>query len=138
MDEALRREIDRFVEENTENIKRDIARLVAINSVEGSPEEDAPFGRGPREALNLGLAIARELGLGAVDCEGRIGYAALGEGERYLATITHLDVVPVADGWNPMSLIFRFRIVPPVTSLKSPAYVRGVNVRFEIVKLPPS
>ena len=45
---------------------------------------------------------------------------------------------PVADGSNPMSLIFRFRIVPPVTSLKSPAYVRGVNVRFEIVKSPPS
>ena len=100
MDELLRREIDRFVEENTENIVRDIARLVAVNSVEGEPEEGAPFGRGPREALDLGLAIARELGLNAVDCEGKIGYAALGEGEEYLATITHLDVVPVGEGWT--------------------------------------
>ncbi len=109
MNEELRREIDRFVEENTENIKRDIARLVAINSVESTPEADAPFGRGPREALNLGLQIARELGLGAVDCEGRIGYAALGEGERYLATITHLDVVPVADGWTGDPFVMRER-----------------------------
>ena len=100
MDELLRREIDRFVEENTEDIVRDIARLVAVNSVEGEPEEGAPFGRGPREALDLGLAIARELGLNAVDCEGKIGYAALGEGEEYLATITHLDVVPVGEGWT--------------------------------------
>ena len=109
MNEELRRDIDRFVEENTENIKRDIARLVAINSVEGTPEPDAPFGRGPREALNLGLQIAHELGLDAVDCEGKIGYAALGEGEDYLATITHLDVVPVADGWTGDPFVMRER-----------------------------
>ena len=71
MDETLRREIDRFVEENTGNIKRDIARLVAINSVEGEAEPGAPFGRGPRAALDMGLQIARELGLEAVDCEGK-------------------------------------------------------------------
>ena len=107
MEEILRRDIDRFVEENTEAIKRDIARLVAINSVEGEASEDAPFGPGPRDALKLGLQIARELGLGAVDCEGRIGYAALGEGEKYLATITHLDVVPVADGWTGDPFVMR-------------------------------
>ena len=109
MNEELRRNIDRFVEENTESIKRDIARLVAINSVEGEAEPDAPFGRGPREALDLGLQIARELGLEAVDCEGKIGYAALGEGEDYLATITHLDVVPVADGWTGDPFVMRER-----------------------------
>ena len=100
MYEELRRDIDRFVEENTQSIVRDIGRLVAINSVEGVPEEGAPFGPGPRDALNLGLEIARELGLRTVNCEGKIGYAALGEGEKYLATITHLDVVPVAEGWT--------------------------------------
>ena len=99
MNEELRRDIEAFVEQNTEAVFRDIARLVAIDSVEGAPEEDAPFGPGPRRALELGLQIARELGLGAVNCEGRIGYASVGgEGERYLATITHLDVVPVGDG----------------------------------------
>lgn len=101
MNEQLRRDIETFVEENEEGIFRDIARLVAINSVEGAPEEDAPFGRGPRAALNLGLEIARELGLEAVDCAGKIGYACIGgDSDRYLATITHLDVVPVGDGWE--------------------------------------
>ena len=107
MDEALRRDIELFVEENTGAIKRDIARLVAINSVEGSQEENAPFGRGPRQALDLGLQIARELGLHAVDCEGKMGYAALGEGEDYLATITHLDVVPVGEGWTGDPFVMR-------------------------------
>ena len=63
MNEELRRDIDRFVEENTENIKRDIARLVAINSVEGESAPGAPFGAGPKAALDLGLQIAEELGL---------------------------------------------------------------------------
>ena len=109
MNEELRREIERFVQQNEEGIFRDIARLVAINSVEGKPEEGAPFGPGPRAALDLGLQIARELGLEAVDCEGRIGYAALGQGERYLATITHLDVVPVGDGWKEDPFTMRER-----------------------------
>ncbi len=102
MNEALRRDLDRFAEENTEAIFRDIGRLVAVNSVEGEPEPGAPFGKGPRAALDLGLEIARELGLQAVDCEGKIGYAQLGEGpeDRYIATITHLDVVPTGDGWE--------------------------------------
>ena len=109
MDEELRRDLDRFAAENEERIFRDIARLVAIDSVEGEPAPGAPFGAGPRAALDLGLTIARELGLDAVDCEGRIGYAALGRGERYLATITHLDVVPAGDGWTEDPFTMRER-----------------------------
>ncbi len=101
MNEELRRDIEAFTEEHAESIFRDIARLVAIDSVEGAPEENAPFGRGPRQALDMGLQIARELGLDTADCAGRIGYASVGgEGERYLATITHLDIVPVGEGWT--------------------------------------
>ena len=102
MNEALRRDLERFVEENESAIFRDIARLVAINSVEGEAQPGAPFGPGPKAALDLGLEIARELGLQAVNCADKIGYAQLGEGaeDRYLATITHLDVVPVGEGWE--------------------------------------
>ena len=110
MNEELRRDIDRFAQENNEAIFRDIARLVAVNSVEGEPQPGAPFGPGPRQALSLGLEIARELGLEAVDCEGKIGYAALGgQDDRYLATITHLDVVPVGDGWKEDPFTMRER-----------------------------
>ena len=102
MNEQLRRDLDLFVRENETAIFRDIARLVAIDSVEGKPEPGAPFGPGPKAALEKGLEIARELGLEAVNCADKIGYAQLGEGpeDRYLATITHLDVVPTGDGWE--------------------------------------
>ena len=109
MDSKLTRKIDAFVQDNREKIQRDIARLVAVYSVEGEPEPGAPFGAGPRQALDEALAIARELGLEAVDCEGYIGYAALGHGDKYLATITHLDTVPAGEGWTGDPLTLRER-----------------------------
>ncbi|MBR2639390.1 MAG: Sapep family Mn(2+)-dependent dipeptidase, partial [Oscillospiraceae bacterium] len=96
------KDIDLFIEENKENILRDIARLVAVPSIEGEPEEGAPFGREPKKALELGLKIAEEMGLKTRNCENYIGYAELcGENEeKYIATVTHLDVVPVGEGWT--------------------------------------
>ena len=96
------KDIDLFIAENKENILRDIARLIAVPSIEGEPEENAPFGAEPKKALELGLKIASELGLGTRNCENYIGYAELpGENsEKYIATVTHLDVVPVGEGWT--------------------------------------
>ena len=69
MDNKYTAGIDKFINDNRENIIKDIARLVAINSVEGTAEPGAPFGRGPKQALELGFEICRELGLKAVICE---------------------------------------------------------------------
>ena len=109
MDIQLRQNIDRFVAEHEAAVFRDIARLVAINSVEGEPLPGKPFGEGPARALAEGLKIAQELGLDAVNCDNYIGYAQIGEGEDYLATITHLDVVPVGEGWKEDPFTMRER-----------------------------
>lgn len=109
MNEAILNEIDRFIADNEEQLFLDIARLVAVNSVEAPAEPDAPFGRGSKEALELGLNIADELGLNTRNCENKIGYASIGESEKYLATITHLDVVPTGDGWSHDPFTMRTR-----------------------------
>ena len=105
MDQKLMRDVAHFVEENKENVLRDIGRLVAIDSVMGEEKPGMPFGEGPAQALKLGLEIAGELGLEAHNCEDRMGYAQVGQGTDYLATITHLDVVPSV-GWaeDPFTL----------------------------------
>jgi succinyl-diaminopimelate desuccinylase len=110
MDEIRLRDIDAFIGAEKNHIIRDIARLVAINSVEGKPEEGAPYGRAAREALGLGLEIAQELGLSVRNCEDRIGYAQIGEAEDDLAPITHVDVVPAGEGWtgDPFTLLVMF------------------------------
>ena len=90
--------IDAFAENNRDNILRDITRLVAVPSVEGTPEPGAPFGKGPKAALDKALEIAAELGLDTHNAEGYIGWAQTGpiaDGQKYLATITHTDVVHV-------------------------------------------
>ena len=109
MDIQLRQDIERYAAENETRIFEDIARLVAINSVEGEAKPGMPFGEGPARVLQEGLRIAQELGLDAVNCENYIGYAQIGEGEDYLATITHLDVVPVGEGWKEDPFTMRER-----------------------------
>ncbi len=108
MNEELRRSIDAFVKENEENIFRHIARLIAIDSVRTKAEPGMPFGPGAVKAKEEAMAISRELGLDVKDCENMLCYASVGgDGEEYLATITHLDVVPVGEGWtsDPFTMV---------------------------------
>ena len=113
MNEELRREIDRFAAENEQAIFADIAKLVSVNSENMPALPGKPFGEGPAKALDTALEIARGMGLQTENCEGMIGYAQLGEGGRgcrdYLATITHLDVVPVGEGWTADPFAMRER-----------------------------
>lgn len=116
---AVLSRIDQFIEANSDAIFRHIARLVAINSVEEAPAENAPFGPGPKKALDEALAICSELGLDTRNCENKIGYASLGgDGEKYLATITHVDVVPAGPGW----------IADPFTMRDREGYILGRGV----------
>ena len=109
MQEALNQKIDAFVAANKEQILKDIATLVSINSVEGAPEEGAPDGAGPRAARDKTLELAAGRGLATRNCENHIGYAELAgaDAEKYLATICHVDVVPEGNGWNtdPYNLV---------------------------------
>ena len=104
--------IDAFAENSRDNILRDITRLVAVPSVEGTPEPGAPFGKGPKAALDKALEIAAELGLDTHNAEGYIGWAQTGPiavGQKYLATITHTDVVPEGNGWDADPYTVRVR-----------------------------
>ena len=113
MDDLLRKDIDRFVSENEAAIFADIAKLVSFNSENAPALPGKPFGEGAAAALEAALEIARGMGLASENCEGMIGYAQLGEGGRdcaeYLATITHLDVVPVGEGWSADPFAMRER-----------------------------
>ena len=104
--------IDAFVEENRDNILRDITRLVAVPSVEGTPEPGAPFGPGPKAALDKALEIAAELGLDTFNADSYIGWAEtskIADGQKFLATITHTDVVPEGNGWDADPYTVRVR-----------------------------
>ena len=79
-----------------------LGKLVAIPSVEGRPEDGAPFGPGPRDALHAALDMLEDDGFKTVNLHNYIGYAELGEGDQVIGVIGHLDVVPAIreDGWK--------------------------------------
>ena len=136
MDEKLLLEqIDAFVAENRENVLRDLKTLVDINSVEGQPQPGAPFGPGPRKALEAALDIAAGMGLDAHNCEGYIGYADLpGASPTQIATITHLDVVPEGNGWtgSPFDMVRRdgYVVGRGVADDKGPAVLTLYAAKF--------
>ena len=89
-----------------------LRRMVAIPSIRGKEEPDAPFGRGPKQALEEVLKIATELGFHSKNIDDKIGYAEYGEKRAdgaYYGIFGHVDVMPLGEGWNspPLSLTLR-------------------------------
>ena len=89
-----------------------LRRMVAIPSIRGKEEPDAPFGRGPKQALEEVLKIATGLGFHTKNIDDKIGYAEYGENRAdgaYYGIFGHVDVMPLGEGWNspPLSLTLR-------------------------------
>ena len=82
------------------DILEDIARLVAVDSARGEAAPGAPFGPGPRRALDEALAVVTEHGLSGRILGDRVLVAELGEGQPELGILAHLDVVPPAGEWT--------------------------------------
>lgn len=89
-----------FIDENRDNIIRDVLRLVRIKSVDDTPAEGMPFGQGIGEALNEALQISEELGFVTCNLDGYAGYAEAGEGDKTVGILVHMDVVPEGEGWS--------------------------------------
>ena len=107
-----KRAIETWFTGKEEQMVRQIADLVAVPSVEGTPEPGAPFGPGPKAALAKALEIADELGLDTFNADSYIGWAETGkiaDGQKFLATITHTDVVPEGNGWDADPYTVRVR-----------------------------
>lgn len=88
------------IEENFEDETRFLAELVSIDSSQGEPLPDAPFGAGVKEAYDAAMREAGDIGFATRDFDGRGGHAEFGSGEKVLGIPVHLDVVPAGDGWK--------------------------------------
>ncbi|MGH1649449.1 Sapep family Mn(2+)-dependent dipeptidase [Enterococcus gilvus] len=88
------------IEENKEQFYHDLDKVMQIESVKGSPTEHAPFGRGPKEALEAVMTMAEEYGFKTAIVNDAVGYAQWGEEEEYVGVFGHLDVVPAGEGWS--------------------------------------
>ena len=96
MEDKILAEIDKISEEMIQGI----LEVVRIDSVKSEPQENAPFGKGVKKALDKALELAEELGFETVNVDNYVGYAKYGESEDYIGVMGHLDVVETGEGWT--------------------------------------
>ncbi|APU71540.1 M20 family metallopeptidase [Companilactobacillus crustorum] len=81
----------------------DLKQLVGVASFNEPAQDKAPFGKGPKAALDKMMELADNLGFKTYeDPEGYYGYADIGEGDQTFGIVGHLDEVPAGnlDAWD--------------------------------------
>ena len=97
---TVKERISQWVDAHEQDMIRDIARLVAVKSVRGEPEPGAPFGPGPRAALDEAQALCAEHGFKPAMYGGAVGTADLNDLPSRVDILAHLDVVAEGAGWD--------------------------------------
>lgn len=92
-------EIEAYFRANTDEMLKDICKLIEINSEKMTEEPGMPYGKGPYEALKKALEIAKDMGFAVKNYDNYVGTADLNDMEKGLDILAHLDVVPGGDGW---------------------------------------
>ena len=98
-------EIRKYLEEHKEDMIKDLRELINIPSVQGKPEGDYPFGKEPARALALMLKKCESAGLITENLQHYVGTADISIDDPQLGILTHLDVVPVGEGWDSAPFI---------------------------------
>lgn len=106
---TMLKKLDELFDRYKQEMLMDLCALCAIPSVNGPAQELAPFGAQNRRALEYMLRRAADFGLEAEDVDGYACHVQLGEGERTLGVLCHLDVVPAGEGWltDPFAPVLR-------------------------------
>jgi len=83
-------------------MESDLLSLLRINSVRGTPEPNAPFGKGPADALDFCFRLAKKQGMHTDNINGYMGIIDLyGKNEKQIGILSHVDVVPAGvEGWR--------------------------------------
>ena len=109
-------EVKKFIEENFENMKSDLKELVSFNSVYCNDE--APFGSTNRKVLDKALSLMEEKGLRPNNVDYYAGFGEVGQGDKIIGILAHLDIVPAGEGWDS----------DPFTMIEKDGYVFGRGV----------
>ncbi len=93
-------QLEKYIEQKERELVAATARLVAVPSTKGEPAEGAPFGVGPRAALDEALLLAGEWGMTAANYDNYVGTIDLNDQPTNLHILCHLDVVDPGSGWD--------------------------------------
>ncbi len=100
MDKNLDQHIINYLEAHKEQFIKELKGLLSIDSVGVGPEGDTPYGEGVAKSLDFMLELCEKADLETKNYGYHCGEATFGDGEESVASLTHLDVVPVSDNWS--------------------------------------
>jgi len=94
----------KFIEENYEQMEKELAELVSFNSV--NSDDEKPFGSQNRKVLDKALELMKDKGFETGNVDYYAGYGEIGQGDKTIGLVCHLDIVPCGDGWDsdPLTL----------------------------------
>ena len=97
--------LKQYIENNKDEILKDLADFVAIPSISSDKEKVT-------EALEFALKLGDDMGFRVENClNGQVGVIEIGEGEETLGILSHVDVVPAGDldEWetNPFEAVIK-------------------------------
>ena len=93
-------QFDKILETYSNEIIEKLRNTIAIKSAYIEDESPFPYGKDVHDCLEYVLNLAREMGFKTCDVDGYVGWCEHGTGEEMIAVVTHLDTVPVGDGWT--------------------------------------
>lgn len=85
-----------------DDLLSDLEALLRVKSEreDDKATADAPFGPGPRAALEKMLSFGERDGFTVKNVDNYAGHIEFGEGDETLGIFGHMDVVPAGDGWD--------------------------------------
>ncbi len=89
-----------WVDSHRDAFLKDLTALCSIDSVSGPAEEDAPYGPGPKKAMDAAIDLCAGYGFGVQNHGDRVMTADMGPETPLLDILAHLDVVGPGDGWD--------------------------------------
>ncbi len=96
----MNKELDKIVLSLKDDLFKEASEIIKFKSVEGEKEDDAPFGKGVKNALNYALEIGKKYGLTAKNVDNYAGHVEYGSDGKLFGVLGHLDVVPEGEGWS--------------------------------------
>jgi succinyl-diaminopimelate desuccinylase len=100
IDQVRIKELSAKMEDYKVDFLQDLEAVLAVPSVRGPATATAPYGEATAEALAVFLAQAERMGFRTENLDNKAGYAEFGSGEKMIAVLVHLDVVPAGEGWQ--------------------------------------
>lgn len=77
-----------------------LQKLVSFQSIAKEEGPEYPYGKEVHRAKEYVLNLAKSFGMRVTDVPGKYAYIEIGEGPRLIGILSHLNVVPVGDGWT--------------------------------------